>query len=261
MLIDADGNVKRKIKKAKPEHELHEKHGLLMPDKDTTPLGMDVAPTAHRTPPEEGDLDIFEGIGTDFNPLGVTLVDGEDDSDSTDEMDDQSADAKYTSTEQDGKRSGPQQPSEPEGSKTGPQNYFKDNETQPAIPLTHNPLTDPTILAALKKASAIQPLSSALSENDEEAAKLERRRRMLESGDRDAEDMDMGFGGSRFGDEDADDGKKEKLSTWGAIDGDERGSGRVGKEKRKRGSKKKKGDGENAVDVMKILERRKGEKA
>ena len=260
IIVEADGNVKRKVKKAKPECELKELSGLLMPDKDVAPLGVDVAPTARPTLPVEGDLDIFEGIGTDFNPLGDSLVEEEEDSDDNG-RDDQYAKAEDIRIEQDGKGPSPPPILKPEGSKAEHKNYFKDSkDIQPDMQLTHNPLTDPAILAALKKASAIHPLSSTHLENDEGAAKLERRRKMLESNDRDAEDVDMGFDGSRFGDEDADDGEKVKLSVWGAGSGDEPGNSRSGKEKRKRGPKRRKGDGENAADVMRVLQRRKGEK-
>ena len=67
----------------------------------------------------------------------------------------------------------------------------------------------------------------------------------------------MGFGSSRFADEEDFEEKKVKLSEWGKggdDDGEEVGKG---KEKRKRGPKKRKGDSNSAADVMKVLERRK----
>ena len=75
--VGEDGRVKRKVKK-----EQVEKHdGLLMPDKDAKPLGMQVIPiNLPVTSREEDEGDIFEGVGVDYNPLG----DGEDDDDSND---------------------------------------------------------------------------------------------------------------------------------------------------------------------------------
>ena len=81
---------------------------------------------------------------------------------------------------------------------------------------------------------------------------------MLEAHDRDADDMDLGFGSSRFGDEEDGEGKKVKLSVWGKETGDEGRSGE-GKVPRKRGPKKRKGDANSAADVLKVMERRKGE--
>ena len=82
---------------------------------------------------------------------------------------------------------------------------------------------------------------------------------MLQQDDRDAEDMDMGFGSSRFADEEDFEDKKIKLSKWGGDDVRDEDGGGIGdgKGKRKRGPKKRKGDGNNAADVMRVLEKRK----
>ena len=86
---------------------------------------------------------------------------------------------------------------------------------------------------------------------------MARRQKMLEAHDRDAEDMDMEFGSSRFGDvEDGED--RVKLSVWDGERGESERGGE-GKEKRKRGAKKKKGDVNSAADVLQVMERRKGE--
>ncbi|KAL8961710.1 MAG: hypothetical protein Q9193_001771, partial [Seirophora villosa] len=76
--VDADGNVKRKVKKAKPAVPT-EANGLLMPDRDAKPLGSDVTvPETQAAPEEKADEDIFEGVGGDYDPLG-----GEPDNDDT----------------------------------------------------------------------------------------------------------------------------------------------------------------------------------
>ncbi|KAL8690411.1 MAG: hypothetical protein Q9218_004138 [Villophora microphyllina] len=259
--VDADGNVKRKVKKAKVEQS-NDNRDLLMPDKDSKPLGLDVAvPAPQAEPEQQDDGDIFEGVSGDYDPLGGALDDSgtSDNTDSEDEKRDASSTTKAPST----------QPPETAGAMplpkqaSGLKNYF--NEPAPSTePLNDaNPMQDPTILAALKKGSTLDPLTSTHDgdpSTSEEAAKAARRKKMLEAHDRDAEDMDMGFGSSRFEDE-ADDGEGEKrvrLSVWGKEGGDDEKGGE-GKGKRKRGPKKRKGDKNSAADVLKVMERRKGE--
>ncbi|KAL8727775.1 MAG: hypothetical protein Q9166_005830 [cf. Caloplaca sp. 2 TL-2023] len=257
--VDADGNVKRKVKKAKME-PANDTNGLLMPSKDMKPLGLDiivpVAPTAIEDP---DDGDIFEGVGGDYDPLGGEL-DNDEVSDDSDGGDRPPAKAPETSNNQASTTNAIPLPKHLAAS---PRNYFNDPEpsTDRSREQTPKGLQDPTILAALKKASTLDPLSVDKLPL-EEAAKLARRKRMLEAHDRDAEDMDMGFGSSRFEDEadDAGEGKKVNLSVWGSGDGGEKEGKGDGKEKRKRGPKKgKKGDKDNVKDVMKVLERRNGE--
>lgn len=261
--VDAEGKVKRKVKKAKVDDELPSGHGLLMPDKDVKPLGMEVAPAAP-TPVEEDDGDIFEGVGTDYNPLGDL---GDDDNES-DESEGESKEGKAPQEAEPSKPSPPPKPSESETSNMAPppippdkkRNWLGDSEVdkEPTDETPRNPLTDPTILAALRKASTINPIAQE-STNEEEAARLARRKKMLESHDRDADDMDMEFGSSRFGDqEDGEDQQRVKLSVWGGEEEDEEGKGK-GKGPRKRGAKKRKGDVNSAADVLKVMERRKGE--
>lgn len=256
--VGEDGRVKKKVKKAKvDEHD-----GLLMPDKAAKPLGMQVTPIA---PPvgsgDEDEVNIFEGVGVDYNPLG----DVEDDDHDSNDSDEESEASSVV-----GSSKPPPNPSESETSSSIPKppmpqqpplrhsrNYFGDPEQDKVATddLGHNPLTDPTILAALKKASAINPFSTSESGNEEEAAKFARRKKMLESHDRDADDMDMEFGSSRFGDAEDGEDRKVKLSVWDGDGAEVQGRGE-GKEKRKRGGKKRKGDVNSAADVLKVIERR-----
>lgn len=256
--IGEDGRVKRKVKKA----NVDEQDGLLMPGKDAKPLGMEVTPIA---PPvisrDEDEGDIFEGIGVDYNPLGDVE---DDDGDSNDS--DGGVEASFVAAPS----KPPQKPLEAEKSSSMPppsipqqqsplwrkRNYFGNSEEDKDVTndLGRNPLTDPTILAALKKASAMNPFSISEPGNEEEAAKLARRQRMLESHDRDADDMDMEFGSSLFGDAEDGEDRKVKLSEWEGDRGEVGGRGE-GKEKRKRGAKKRKGDVNNAADVLKMMER------
>lgn len=249
--VDEDGNVKRKIKKAKAEEE---SDSLLMPDKDAKPLGMEV-PAVASALVEEDDGDIFEGVGVDYNPLG----------DIEDDDDDDSSDEEATAPNEPSKLSPPPKPSESETSSMPPpakrkRNYFDEPEEDGSPEQApRNPLTDPNILAALKKAATLEPIT-AFASSEKEAAKLARRKMMLESDDRDAQDMDMEFGSSRFGDQDDGEDKRVKLSKWtGGGDADEGDEREEAKAKRKRGAKKRKGDVNSAADVLRVMERRKGE--
>lgn len=269
--VDEDGRTKRKVKRAKIDDE-HTKtdHVLLMPDKDAKPLGMEVIPIVPPLVEAEDGGDIFEGVGKDYNPLGSLE---EDDSDGSDESDDSerkphevkslSPATKYDHDVQPQELSLPDEVQRPipEHTLNRSTNYFHDSNHSEDERLTigQNSLADPSILAALKRASAIKPLfSSTIAVSEEEAAKLARRKKMLEGHDRDEDDMDMGFGVSRF--EDGEDGedRKVKLSVWGREGSDVDGKGE-GKGKRKRAPKKRKGDANSAADVLKVMERRKAE--
>lgn len=253
--IGEDGRVKRKVKKAKvDEHD-----GLLMPDKDARPLGMEVTPRAPQAASGDKDEgDIFEGVGTDYNPLG----DVGDDDDDWNDSDGQGEPAPVAA---------PSKPPPLSSSMLPPlmpqqqalvrrkRNYFGESgeDKKATDDWKQNPLTDPTILAALKKASAINPFSTSESGNEEEAAKIARRKKLLESHDRDADDMDMDFGSSRFGDAEDGEDRKVKLSVWHGNGGEGEGEGRgEGKERRKRGAKKRKGDVNSAADVLKVMRSR-----
>ena len=257
--VGEDGKVKRKVKKTMVEDGPNN-HNLLMPEKDAQPLGMEVPMVV--PPPTEDEGDIFEGVGTDYNPVGDNV--DEDDSEEPDDEPEENSKTDVTrkpppsETFADTKSLNMAPPPIPPNKK---RNWLEDSEAGKADveETPRNPLTDPTILAALRKASTITPIAQAAS-NEEEAAKLNRRRKMLESQDRDAEDMDLDFGGSRFGDQEEDDDKRVKLSVWGGDEGDDDdGGGRSSKGPRKRGAKKRKGDPKSATDVLEVMERRKQE--
>ncbi|KAI4138986.1 MAG: hypothetical protein LQ341_004416, partial [Variospora aurantia] len=213
IIVDAEGNVKRKVKKAKRE-ATPETNGLLMPDKDVKPLGSDVTvPEVQPAVEEKDDEDIFEGIGGDYDPLGGELDDNNDTSDESEGELNESAKT----------RKSPSQP--PVSDKTAiplpkppsaPRNYFNEQPTITSSDTSINPIPfqDPTILAALKKASTLDPLSSSedRSASDEPSKAAADRKRLLEAHDRDADDLDLGFGNSRFEDEEDDgEGKRVKL--------------------------------------------------
>ena len=117
----------------------------------------------------------------------------------------------------------------------------------------------------------MDPLANDDEGEDREAreareAQRKKHAQMLANQDRDLDDMDMGFGGSRNDDEgDDEDGVKVKLAEWkGGRAGDDgweeegKGGGKGG-EKKKRKPKKRKGDASNMGDIMRVIEGRKGD--
>lgn len=268
--VDEDGRIKKKVKRAKVEDEyINNDHVLLMPKKDVKPLGMEVIPVMPSRVEDEVSGDIFEGVGNDYNPLGGYEEDSSDGSDESDDPIREPGKTKSSSPaikNDDNTKSRESVPPD-EGQSSLPKqtpkrslNYFHDpSHIEQESTTTPNSLADPTILAALKRASAIKPLSSdADAVSEEEAAKIARRRKMLETHDRDEDDMDMGFGGSRFEDGEDGENRKVKLSVWGKEGSDEDGKG-GGKGKRKRGLKKRKGDANSAAEILKVMERKKTE--
>ncbi|SPN97085.1 uncharacterized protein DNG_00601 [Cephalotrichum gorgonifer] len=257
IIVDEDGHVKRKIRKTRPgEVDENPKDELPMPDRNAKPLGMEV-PEAYRKkeePEEDDDVDIFDGVGDDYDPLAGLGSDGDSDSDSEVEAEGggERAGVKET-TKKDESTTDVQKPS-------APRNYFQGSKTglMSQEEVKAPSLSDPSIQAALKKAAALKPVAPGADEDEdgEQRAARERRKRLLETVDRDADDIDMGFGMSRNEDEEDFDERKIKLSKWGEDDDEERGRSKGG-QKRKRGPKKRKGDGNNADDVMRVLEQRK----
>lgn len=277
--VDEEGRVKKKVKRARVEDDHTSDRGLLMPNKDVKPLGMEVTPIISSAPADESDGDIFEGIGNDYNPLAGLEEDESDESDGSDpdshigRSDGASLRSPISGSQVEEKSLPHQEPPDEHQTPLDPENppldapkpkrnYFNDSEAQPEdfhpTP-TSNSLKDPTILAALKKASTIHPLTSdTAAATAEEAAKAARRKKMLETHDRDEDDMDLGFGGSRLEDGEDGDDAKIKLSVWKGEGAGEAGGG--GKGKRKRGAKKRKGDANSAADVLRVMAARRGER-
>jgi uridine nucleosidase len=249
IITEADGTVKRKVRKRREG----QKEALPMPDEDAVPLGADVA--IIEAPPEESDDgDIYADIGDDYDPLAELGEDtsGESGDDDRPEADDaKEAPAKSSLDNGTGSQDQAQK-----AQTIAPRNYFNDDpSTLSVLDKVSNPLHDPAILAALAKKHKVK------EEETDDAAKKEAERKaaLMRARDRDLEDMDMGFGGSRFEDEEemAMDGSKVKLSEWNdgkgaAYDDDDGGKGE--KKKRKR---KQKGDKNSVADIMRVIESRK----
>ncbi|KAI0117364.1 hypothetical protein F4814DRAFT_416026, partial [Daldinia grandis] len=252
IVVDEDGHEKRKVRKLQPTAETSSKDiDMMMPDKNAKPLGMEV-PEQYRKQAEEsddGDIDIFDDVGDDYDPLaGLGDEDSEDEEPAAKEPQ-----PSGTSKEDTAAMPPPPRPI----TTTEPRNYFKDSKTKlvSSESLKAPSMSDPAIQAALKKAASLNPISRSTEEDDEKArAKAERLKKMLQNNDRDAEDMDLGFGTSRFEDEEDFEEEKVKLSEWGR-EGDDEGHGGGGS-KRKRGPKKRKGDANSAADVLRVIEKR-----
>ncbi|KAK4498155.1 hypothetical protein PRZ48_010811 [Zasmidium cellare] len=273
--VDENGVVKKKIRKVAADPAADAK----APD-DTTDastckpvLGADVAvPEQPKQQPEsEDDDDIFEGAGTEYNPLG----DMEDDSDDEDDDDGEGigerrpekqaepshSDHEVASDEE--KKPAPDKPSGPQAV-SGPRNYFKDT-TNGAEDTQQDRFKG--IENVLKKAAQIGAEERTNEDGDDQMSKEERearaakRAKMLAQEDRDLEDMDMGFGSSRFEDEEGAADKKQRLSKWknntAADDEGWEEDGNEGDAKKKRKGKKRKGDVNNVDDIMKVIEGRK----
>ncbi|KAI0914707.1 hypothetical protein F4823DRAFT_571359 [Ustulina deusta] len=258
IVVDEDGNEKRKVRKTAADEPLQKASDIMMPDPKAKPLGMEV-PDIYKSKaeePKESD-NIFDDVDDDYNPL-VELDDDSDEDEKGNEMSVEQAKTEDANKEAKNMLPPPPRPVGP----SEPRNYFKDSRTGlvSSETLAAPSMSDPAIQAAFKKAASLRVIANSSEEDDKEARTIaERRRKMLENNDRDAEDLDMGFGTSRL-DDDADlDEERVKLSEWGRDDeegNDSRGSG----SKRKRGPKKRKGDGNNAADVLREIERQRAAK-
>lgn len=193
--------------------------------------------------------DIFSDAGRDYN---AGLPDEESSSSSSEgEMEDEAK------TEEGHSKVTAPSPKQP----TGKRNYFGASRTaeEAVVDRSKPSLTDESIVSALKAARRKpSPDDDADEEKDDgeehvfgegegenEEAKARREKFLEEMRKRDeldAMDLDMGFGGSRFADEEDDMPYQEEVRSGN---------------KRKRGPKKKKGDKNSAGAVMGVLEGRK----
>ena len=251
---DVDGKPKRKIRWLDGPPPANRPSA---PDKEMEVLGMKVpaeivAKSKASVEPHEEDDDIFAGVGTAYNPLGDDIDDSSESRSDEAEMASNgtaraiTVDNVYQSQEDEDSRN-------PSAEKTfKPRNYFETSskDQQETAAPSKAFAQDPTILEALKRAAALRQTTNADSNSsqgvDADSEAQLRHKKFLEEARKhereDAIDMDMGFGESRFGDE-------EEEVYW--DDGEEKKAGR------KRGPKKKKGNKDSVSDVMSVLEGRK----
>jgi hypothetical protein len=252
--VDEDGIVKRMVRK-KPATAQGEDTDVV--DKTKPVLGADfilrdgMPVTTKTTVDSEDDDDIFVGAGINYNPLGEEEY---DDASSDDEASPSSLQqpASHESSEQKA-HAAVHEDAQP----TIQRNYFGDRNDNPEE--QEAPRLE-MIENIIKKAANVG-LARPVELTDEEKLRDEKRAKLL-ARDRDLDDMDLGFGDSRFDDfEDGEEGTKPRLSEWnesGPSGRDSRGSKDVSARKRK--PKKRKGDVNNMDDIMRVLEGRRAAK-
>jgi RED-like protein N-terminal region len=194
---------------------------------------------------EEEDDGIFAGVGADYNPFGG-ITDESDDGSHSEDTGEAAAEQGETEAKTKAKSE-----AKTDQIASKPRNYFHSpSSTAPDETKSQAAsLADPAILAALKRAAAIRKAQEDAGPGDEahEAdtnphsqdflARLRKRER------EDAADLDLGFGESRFGDE-----EDEEAPIWNGEEGEK-------KSERKRGPKKRKGNKDDVKDVMAVIER------
>ncbi|KAK5046436.1 hypothetical protein LTR84_008239 [Exophiala bonariae] len=240
LITNKDGSTKRKTRWLDKEEDAA--------PKQSEPLGMEVpaeflekqkALLEKQAAEEDEDDDIFGGVAA-YDPLAGLNSEEE---------------------ESGGEMRGPTKPDSQAKPQQAiqdqkPRNYFGGPKNSDEVQDRSNPITkDATLQAALKRAAMLRRDEESGkdekdggvgdSDLDREAKHKQFLARLKEQDRVDAADMDLGFGESRFGDDDDEDGE-----IW---DGEE-GEGK--KTARKRGGKKRKGDKDNVNDVMSVLEGR-----
>lgn len=269
VITDAQGKEKRKVRKQKIEEAPQEVRFDL--DDDKKPINMHNLPEPKAEESEEED--IFEGVGSTYNPLAD--LDGSDSSE--EEIEAKPADAteanpKVGDIDHTKAKTGetPQivhesAPSTSTKTRQTKRDYFKTSSHPSAEDeqVSESFHADATVRAALQKVRTLDPDSTLINDPDSEDSRLKKRAAELAARDRDMEDIDMGFGGSRFDDQDEmeREGEKVKFSEWRGLgaeeDEDDADQGGKGAKKRKRGTKKKRGDKNSVNDVLNVMERQK----
>jgi hypothetical protein len=280
-----DGKEKRKIRKQKaveqPTPEV--RHDL---DDVSKPINMHNLPQPKES--ESEDEDIFEGVGSNYNPLANL----DEDEESEEEVEDD----KKTGPAATEAQEGPGEDEESDGEIASRGSRELDPGERTAKPGSSAPVkrdwfktsshglktekpsnvssADATVKAALAKvrnldenSTLLQNLSADATDPNSQEARLQKRAAELAASDRDLQDMDLGFGASRFDDADEmeREGEKVKFSKWKGLgaeaeDDEDGDGGREAKKQRKRGAKKRKGDKNNAEDVLNVMARQKKEK-
>ncbi|KAM3413939.1 hypothetical protein BST61_g10610 [Cercospora zeina] len=264
-VVQEDGTVKKMVKKVASNGTTAD-----MPDISKPVLGADVAvPEQEATrADEESDEDIFAGAGTEYNPLG------EEDDDENSDSEGETAPAKRDQTPAHSDEEGevsedivdeqrPETQPAVVGTAKTSRNYFGDSSKQTEEEAASDRFRG--IENVLKKAANLAADKSGSDDDDDDPATREerearkaKRARMLAQQDRDLEDMDLGFGGSRGEDEEDALDAKVKLAEWkgGKAAGDD-GWEEAKRGDKKRKPKKRKGDVNNAADIFRVIEGRK----
>ena len=278
IVTGVDGKEKRKVRKQKADEQPapEVRHDL---DDVAKPINMHNLPEPKKD--ESEDEDIFEGVGSSYNPL-ASFADEDDDSDEEAEakQDDTKAEQQLEKESAEAEVTAPVPANDiselPIATTPTKRDYFK-AVTHGNASGTPSDISsaDATVRAALAKVRNLDENSTLLqnlgssdpNDPDSREARLKKRAAELAASDRDMEDMDLGFGASRFDDADEmeREGEKVKFSQWKGLGADDDGEdgedgAREAKKQRKRGPKKKRGDKNKAEDVLNVMERQKKEK-
>ncbi|RMD44012.1 hypothetical protein DV735_g1135, partial [Chaetothyriales sp. CBS 134920] len=239
LLTKKDGSTKRKTRWLDAEGDGS--------NENATPLGMEVpvelaakqkALLEQETAAEEED-DIFVGA-RDYDPL-KDLDDSDSEGESTKNTD-------LTDTKKENESGA--------DSNSRRRNYFattaeeEEEGGEEGKSMLSSAKDDANLIMAIKRAAGLRQLEEAADgprlEAGPDASQEDRHKgflaRLKQQDRQDAADLDLGFGESRFGDDDDEDGP--------LYDADELG----GRKGRKRGAKKRKGDKDNMADVMRVIE-------
>lgn len=244
LTTDKNGNPKRKTRWLDQEIPHSEAAGIST--SAGNPLGLDLPEgilarqkallnqqrAASDEEDDEDDGDIFQGIGSEYNPLADLVEDSEEEVERKDVKSSRS-ESSQAKLDLESKVASERR------------NYFATDESVGPEPPKSFGMNDATILEALKRAAKVSQRSNLSEsagrgqddfEHGEEATKQQRLLEKLRQREQDdARDLDMGLGESQFGDEDDDDGPIGKTSG------------------RKRGPKRKRGNKDNVGDVMNAL--------
>lgn len=268
IITGPDGKEKRKIRKQKVEEPpVQVRHDL---DDASKPINMHNLPQPKQE--ESEDEDIFQGVGSTYNPLANLNDDDDDDSEEEEAKPESEAKEiearKAVSGAEESSPEAVEEVADTSATTLPKRDYFKSITRDSALEEpSYSSSADATVRAALAKVRNLDEGSSLLKNlsstdpNDPSSkeARLKKRAAELAASDRDMEDMDLGFGASRFDDAEEMDreGEKVKFSEWkgmGAEGDDDGEDGKREAKKRKRGGKKRKGDKNNPDDVLKAME-------
>lgn len=262
LVRDENGKIKKKVRKVvlePPTDQVGESEKVDEPepmDPAAAPMREELAESdvvaqgQQEEVDDDDDDDIFEDAGRDYDPLG--------------QQDDSEDEPERPARKDDKANHGEDDPTTIKHSYFG--SMAKEQEGLDQAQLSS--LSDATVIAAIKRASDMAKAKGDIDADDsstlrgaDEEARLKKRAAMLSAADRDLEDMDMGFGSSRFDDAadgDADDGDGHKLQEWKGLDAHDHDDGPAERAKGpKKRTRKRKGDKDSYADVMSVLERRK----
>lgn len=208
IIVDEDGIVKRKLRKPVGPEPVREEQ-VIGRNVAGEVLGADIKVPQQPQPVSEqhnndddDDDDIFAGVGTEYDPLGAE----EDVSGSDAEDGDSRQPALLESTHETVADERPARP----------RNYFNEKGSHEVSEHKNHFSSVEAVIAKAAKLVSTTDEAADPPEDTEAARRRAKLAAMLDTRDRDMDDMDLGFGASRF--EDGDDEQKAiYLSEWSGV--------------------------------------------